>query len=136
MRDFIIYSLTHSDVEIWYIDDRHYLQGAKALVQCLDRSFGIFDGMEVASEEDLSDIISDIPFPFNFDLVDEDFETDASFYFDAIVSENDKPLVYLIYRSEIEAYEESLLDDYDSYLQAQNNDDYDEMYAYWSSQRI
>lgn len=136
MRDFIIYSLTHSDVEIWYIDDRHYLQGAKALVQSLDRSFGIFDGMEVASEEDLSDIISDIPFPFNFDLVEEDFETDASFYFDAIVSENDKPLVYLVYRSEVEAYEASLLDDYDSYLQAQNNDDYDEMYAYWSSQRI
>lgn len=136
MRDFIIYSLTHSDVEIWYIDDKHYLQGTKALVQSLDRSFGIFDGMEVASEEDLSDIISDIPFPFNFDLVEEDFKTDASFYFDAIVSENDKPLVYLIYRSEVEAYEESLLDDYDSYLQAQNNNDYDEMYAYWSSQRI
>lgn len=136
MRDFIIYSLTHSDVEIWYIDDRHYLQGAQALLKSLDCSFGIFDGMEVASEEDLSDIISDIPFPFNFDLVDEDFETDASFYFDAIVSEDDKPLVYLVYRSEVEAYEESLLDDYDSYLQAQNNDDYDEMYAYWISQRI
>lgn len=135
---FINYSVTNSNVSIWYVDDINHAEQAASLLNALDLTTFIADGYDVATAEDIENILNDNPFDSIYYAIEDDFGSDRRLKFDAILptdDDSDKPIFYLVYRSELDEYIFGLCDDYESFKALQSTEVYDELMDYWFSQR-
>lgn len=135
---FISYSVTDSNVSIWYVDDVNYPKQAHDLIKAFDLSCFMATGYEVATENDLNDIMRNVPYECIDYVIDEDLDDDTWLHFHTILSndENDPiPMIFLVCRSELEAYIYSRYDDYEASQVAQDTNVTEELMHYWYSQR-
>lgn len=135
---FISYSVTNSNVSVWYVDDINYPKQAHDLIKAFDLSCFMATGYEVATENDINDIMSDIPYECIDYVIHEDLDDDRWLHFHAILSDDENnpiPTIFLVYRSELEAYIYSRYDDYKASQVAQNTNISEELMHYWYNQR-
>lgn len=135
---FITYSITDSGVSVWYIDDVNHAEQAKSLIKALDSTTFIVSGYDVATDEDVENIINDNPFDSIYDIIENNFGSDRWLKFDAVLStdeNNDEPMFYLVRRSELDEYIYGLCGDYESFKASRSTEVYDELVHYWYSQR-
>lgn len=135
---FISYSVTNSNVSIWYIDDINHAEQAASLLNALDLTMFIADGYDVATAEDVEDILNENPFDSIYYTIENDFGSDRKLKFDTVLStddDNDEPIFYLVRRSELEEYIFGLCDDYEAFKASQGTEVYDELMDYWYNQR-
>lgn len=135
---FINYSITNSNISIWYVDDINHAEQAKSLLNALDLTTFIVGGYDVATAEDIENILNDNPFDSIYYTIENDFGSDRKLKFDTVLStddDNDKPMFYLVRRSELEEYIFGLCDDYEEFKASQSTEIYDELMDYWYNQR-
>lgn len=135
---FITYSITDSGVSVWYIDDVNHAEQAKSLVKALDSTTFIVSGYDVATAEEVQNIIDDNPYDSIYDAIENDFGSDRRLKFDAVLpvdENNDEPVIYLVCRSELDEYIYGLCGDYESFKASQSTEVHDELVRYWYSQR-
>lgn len=135
---FINYSMTNSNISIWYIDDINHAEQAKSLLNALDSTTFIAGGYDVATAEDIENILDNNPFDSIYYTIENDFGSNRRLKFDTILStdeNNDKPMFYLVRRSELDEYIFGLCDDYESFKASQSTEIYDELMDYWYNQR-
>lgn len=135
---FITHSITDTGISVWYIDDVNHAEQAKSLLKALDLTTFTVSGHDVATIEDIENILNDSPFDSIYDAIENDFGSDRWLKFDAILStdeNNDEPMFYLVLHSELDKYIYGLCDDYDSFKASQSTEVYDELVRYWYSQR-
>ena len=132
---FISYSITDSRVSVWYVDDINYPKQAKDLIEAFDLTYLMATGYEVASNEDIDNILHEAPYDCVNYLIDEDIDIDTWLHFDTIFADDEddsKPILFLVCRSKLEAYIYSL---YDEYKTEKNMDTSEELAHYWYNQR-
>lgn len=135
---FINYSITNSNISVWYIDDINHAEQAKSLLNALDLTTFTADGYDVATAEDIENILNDNPFDSIYYTIENDFGSNRKLKFDAILStddNNDEPMFYLVRRSELDGYIFGLCDDYEEFKVSQSTEIYDELMDYWYNQR-
>lgn len=135
---FINYSVTNSNISIWYIDDINHAEQAASLLNALDLTTFIADGCDVATAEDIENILNDNPFDSICYAIENDFGSNRKLKFDTVLltdDDNDKPMFYLVLRSELDEYIFGLCDDYEDFKASQGTEIYDELMDYWYSQR-
>ena len=135
---FINYSMTNSNISIWYIDDINHAEQAKSLLNALESTTFITGGYDVATTEDVENILDSNPFDSIYYTIENDFGSNRKLKFDTILStdeNNDKPMFYLVRRSELDEYIFGLCDDCESFKASQSTEIYDELMDYWYNQR-
>lgn len=135
---FINYSVTNSNISIWYIDDINHAEQAASLLNALDLTTFIADGCDVATAEDIENILNDNPFDSIYYSIENDFGSNRKLKFDTVLptdDNNDEPLFYLVRRSELEEYIFGLCDDHEVFKASQSTEIYDELMDYWYNQR-
>lgn len=135
---FITYSITNSGISVWYVDDINHAEQAKSLLNALDSTTFIAGGYDAATAEDIENILDNNPFDSIYYTIENDFGSNRKLKFDTVLStdeNNDKPMFYLVCRSELEEYIFGLCEDYDSFKASQSTEIYDELMDYWYSQR-
>ena len=135
---FINYSMTNSNISVWYVDDINHAEQAKSLLNALSSTTFIAGGYDVATAEDIENILNDNPFDSIYYTIENDFGSNRKLKFDAILStdeNNDEPMFYLIRRSELDEYIFGLCEDYEGFKASQSTEIYDELMDYWYSQR-
>ena len=135
---FINYSMTNSNISIWYVDDINHAEQAKSLLNALDSTTFIAGGYDVATAEDIENILDNNPFDSIYYTIENDFGSNRRLKFDTILStdeNNDKPMFFLVRRSELDEYIFGLCDDYEEFKASQSTEIYDELMDYWYNQR-
>lgn len=135
---FITYSITDSGVSIWYVDDINHAEQAKSLWKALDSTTFIAGGCDVATAEDVEDILNGSPFDSIYYAIENDFGSNRRLKFDAVLpidENNDEPVIYLVLRSKLDSYIFGLCEDYESFKASRSTEVHDELVRYWYNQR-